>query len=188
MSPSVGPVGRAYTPRTGERVRSLWLPRSSEWVPQWPHPSPWIPPTSTGTGGGLGPCRPSIQPTLPGMFYCIVSTEILKLLIDSFGFILSVVLQPRFQQSRVYSQSLRCVLGKMLSLHTPTFLDSSSGCVSEPLCMTPLMHADCTAGKGALHMGKSMPTFGSCLVQLLVCLEISSPSSYFWFDSGNQIF
>lgn len=54
--------------------------------------------------------------------------------------------------------------------------------------MTPPVHADCSGSKGALHMGKSVPAFGSLLVQLFVYLEISSPSPYFLFDSGNQNF
>ena len=38
MSSGAGPMGRENTPRTGEKVRSLCLHKSSEWVPQWSHP------------------------------------------------------------------------------------------------------------------------------------------------------
>ena len=38
IAPSAGMVGRAYIPRTGERVRSLQLPRFSSWVKRRSHP------------------------------------------------------------------------------------------------------------------------------------------------------
>ena len=44
MVPATGTVGRVYIPRTGERVRSLWLPKSSSWVNWQPRPLDDLPP------------------------------------------------------------------------------------------------------------------------------------------------